>query len=332
MVPQKSLAGLALGGAGGHDEADWSGPGGLVLDTVPLSRLQFKDLTWVSRTGYAVVYEGEVDFDTNWRPRLAHLRRPGVKPVTDLQLTRQGQQDAWDVTARLGGGSAKGEVVLKTLADKRLQLNGKLQLRDVEVAAASQAFNRRAVLAGKASGETVLRAQGSQVGELARSLHTQTVFNMGASTLLRFDVARAVRSLGRDYSGQTALDSVTGQLDTQNTADGVVIGFSRIKARSGLLSASGQARLLNRHIEAEFAVDLVSGVVGVPLKLSGPLDKVRVSVPAGAVAGAAVGTVVMPGVGTAIGARLGAALGSIFGNAPSAPPSDKTKDSPAEIR
>ena len=64
------------------------------------------------------------------------------------------------------------------------------------------------------------------------------------------------------------------------------------------------------------AVDLVSGLVGVPLTISGPVSAVKVSVPAGAIAGAAVGTAVLPGIGTAIGARIGATLGNIFGAKP----------------
>jgi hypothetical protein len=67
-----------------------------------------------------------------------------------------------------------------------------------------------------------------------------------------------------------------------------------------------------RQIEAEFSVDLVEGVVGLPLQVNGPLENVKVTVPRGVVAGAALGTAVLPGVGTAIGARVGAALGKIF--------------------
>ena len=181
------------------------------------------------------------------------------------------------------------------------------------MASALQAFNRRPVIGGQASGTTTLLADGLNAIDLAGSLHTQTVFTMGPSTLLRFDLDKAVRSLGKAHDGQTRLDSVTGQLDTQNTPDGIMIDFTRIKATSGALSVSGKARLFNRHIDAEMAVDLVDGIVGVPLKINGPLDRVTVSAPAGAVAGAVVGTAVLPGVGTAIGARLGAAIGNLFG-------------------
>jgi AsmA-like C-terminal region len=321
VVPQKSMRGL-----GGSAKAARSGKAigadvrpegaGWTLDELPLSRFVFRDVSWISRSGVAVVYDGQADFDTGWRPRTAQLRRPGAKAATDLSLSRQGQQDRWDVLLNAGGGTGHGELQVQTLPNGRLHLAGKLQPKGIEVASALQAFNRRPVISGQASGTTTLSADGLNAVELMQSLHTQTVFTMGPSTLLRFDLDKAVRSLGKAHDGQTRLDSVTGQLDTQNTAEGMVIDFTRIKATSGALSASGKARLMNRQIDAEVAVDLVDGVVGLPLKISGPLDKVTVSAPPGAVAGAVVGTAVLPGVGTAIGARLGAAVSRMFGSAP----------------
>ena len=295
-------------------------PGRLQVDELPLDALVFRDVTWISRHGTRVVFAGEAEFDAGWRPRKASLRRPDVQPATDLTLTRQGDQDRWDTRINVGGGTANGELQLQARANGQLHLAGKLQPRGIEAASALAAFNRRSVIAGKVSGETTLSATGAGLGELVRSLHTTTPFTMGRATLLRFDVEKTIRSAGKDHAGKTALDSVTGQLDTQNTADGMVLDFSRGKAVSGALSASGKARIANRQIEAELSVDLVEGLIGVPLRLSGPLAHVNVSVPPGAIAGAAVGTAVLPGAGTAIGARIGAALGKIFGPAPSAPP------------
>lgn len=306
VLPQLSLRALDKGPAVARGNPD----------ATVLARLVFRDVTWISRRGMAVVFDGEVDFDPAWRPRQAQLRRPGVQPATDLRLTRQGQEDRWTTQIRVGGGTADGEVQIKTRDKGRLRLEGRLQPQGVEVASAMAAFNRKAVISGQASGDTSLLADGDTVGELAQSLHTKTVFSMRGATLLRFDLDKAVRSLGRDYAGQTPLDTVTGQMDTQNTPQGMVVTYTGVKATSGALTASGQARIANRQIESEFAVDLVDGVVGVPLKVSGPFDKVQVSVPAGAVAGAAVGTVVLPGIGTAIGARLGATLGKIFSPEP----------------
>lgn len=321
VVPQQSLR--ALDGAArsvrSGEAIDIGAPPGNVdwtLDDLPVSRFVFRDVSWVSRTGVAAQYDGQADFDTGWRPRMAQLRRPGAKVATDLSLSRQGQQDRWAVLLNTGGGTGHGELQVQTLSNGRLRLSGKLQPKGIEVASAAQAFNRRPLIAGQASGTTTLSADGLNAIELAQSLHTQTTFTMGPSTVLRFDLDKAVRSLGKAHDGQTRLDSVTGRLDTQNTAGGMVINLTRIKATSGALTASGNARLLNRQIDAEVAVDLVDGLVGVPLTITGPLDKVTVSAPAGTVAGAVVGTAVLPGVGTAIGARLGAAVNRMFGPAP----------------
>jgi uncharacterized protein involved in outer membrane biogenesis len=311
VVPQLSLHGLGSG----REKEETAG------EELPLARFVFRDLTWISRRGIAVVYDGEVDFDPGWRPRKAQLRRPGFKPATDLTLTRQGQEDRWAARIHVGGGTADGELRLDFRANGRMHLEGTLQPRDVEVESMMAAFNRRSVIAGKASGETTLSANGDTAGELARSLHTRTPFTIGKSTLLRFDLDKAVRTAGKEHAGQTPLDSVTGQLDTQNTAQGMVVTYTDLKATSGSLSASGQARIANRRIEAEFAVDLVDGIVGVPLTVSGPLDNVSFSVPKGAIAGAVVGTAVLPGVGTAIGARVGATLGKIFSPGPASPAS-----------
>lgn len=323
-IPQKSLRGLGKGASADNSAgtSSWS------LEELPLARLAFKNVTWISRTGVPAVFDGEVDFDPAWRPRTAQLRRPGARAATNLALTRIGQDDRWTTQINVGGGTANGEVQLASQPNGRMHLSGKLQVRKVEVASALQAFNRRSVLSGQAVGETTLSAHGDTVAELAQSLHTQTPFSMGKSTLLRFDLDKAIRTLGKEHAGQTDVDTVSGELDTQNTADGMVISFKGIKAKSGSLSASGDAKLLNRVIDAEFAVDLVDGVVGVPLKVTGPLNKVNVSVPPGALAGAAVGTVVLPVIGTAIGARIGAAIGRIFGSSPSTPPPAGGKKAP----
>ena len=312
VVPQLSLRAL-----GRQDQtAGADKPGKFSVDEIPLARFEFRDVTWISRRGNRIVYDGDMDFDAGWRPRTAQLRRPDVKPATDLTLTRQGQDDRWELRANVGGGSANGQVQLQPDAQGAMRLTGKLQPRGIEVDSALQAFNRRSIVAGKPSGETTLSASGATAGELAQSLHTATSFTLGRSTLLRFDLDKAIRTVGKDHAGKTPLDTITGQLDTQNTPDGMVVDFSRIKATSGALSASGKARVANSRIDAEFAVDLVDGLVGVPLKVSGPLAQVQVSVPASAVAGAVIGTTVLPGIGTAIGARIGSAIGRIFGSKP----------------
>ena len=313
VVPQISLRGLgstAQGGKGaGAQAGDWT------VDEIPLARFVFTNVTWITRRGIPVIYDGEADFDANWRPRTASLRRPGFSPKTELLLNRLGQEDRWTLRISLGGGTANGEARLQTLENGRLKVSGKLKPREVEVASALEAFNRRPAISGKLNGDTTLSAEGDTIMALAQSLNTKTPFVMGPGKLLRFDLDKAIRTVGREHAGETPLDSVTGLLETQNTPDGMVSYFRDIRAKSGSLSATGDARLFNRQVSAEFAVDLVDGIVGVPLKVTGPTSDVKVSVPGGAIAGAVVGTAVLPGIGTAIGARIGATLGKLFGPA-----------------
>ena len=100
VLPQLSLH--ALGAKPGTGQ----GPYRLGVDDVPLGRLVFRDVSWITRYGVAIVFAGEVDFDAGWRPSQAQLRRPDFAPVTELSLSRQTREDRWAVRIQLGGGSA----------------------------------------------------------------------------------------------------------------------------------------------------------------------------------------------------------------------------------
>jgi hypothetical protein len=292
-----------------------------IATTTPLDQLVWQRVTWVSRNGIPVVLAGNATFDPGWRPRTATVQLPDAKVMADATLTRQGSEDRWALASRAGGGTATGDILLKTSATA-WSLGGTLALQAIGVEDALQALNRRSIVSGLASGSTVLSANSSFAdgpGQLAKSLRSDTRFTMGKSTLLRFDLDKAIRTAGSDTKGQTPLDTITGSVATRNTEEGMVIDFRDVKATSGVLSAVGQAQLANRQVDAEVTVDLVDGVVGVPLRINGPVSAVKVTVPPSALAGAAVGTAVLPGVGTALGARLGAAIGRLFGSEPSAP-------------
>ena len=313
VVHQRALG--ALGTAGKKDPATATAATDSASDATPLDQLVWERVTWVSRHGIPVVLSGEAMFDPAWRPRSATLHLPDAKVPADLTLARQGTDDRWALQGHLGGGSANGEVLLQTSATA-WSLGGTVALQGIGAADALQALNRRSVVSGLANGSTVLSARSTFAegpAQLVKSLRTDTRFTMGRSVLLRFDMDKAIRSAGSDTKGQTPLDSITGTMSTQNSANGMVIDFSNVKAQSGALTATGRGRLVNRQVDAEVSVDLIGGLVGVPLRVTGPVDAVKVSVAPGALAGAAVGTAVLPGVGTALGLRLGAALGKLFG-------------------
>jgi uncharacterized protein involved in outer membrane biogenesis len=306
-LPQLSLRGLRVRPAA-EAQAD--------TGTLQVARLDFRDVVWITRHGLPLEFSGNAQFGPDWELRQADVVRPGVQPAVHLALTPLGSQH-WKVAIEAGGGSANGEMELRTAADGSLALTGKLAPRGIDVAAALAGFKRHSALRGKASGETTLSAKGASIGELARSLHTRTLFTMAAPTLLHIDVDKAIRSFGQERAGQTALLSLTGQMDTQNGPDGMVVRYTALDARGQTFSATGQGSIANRRIDGELTVQLAGGLVGVPLKVTGPLKHPQVSVPAsavaGATAGAVIGTAVLPGIGTAIGASVGAAVGKLFG-------------------
>lgn len=292
-------------------------PAPWTLAPVPVEQVRWRDVVWVDRRGIALAYDGEVSFDAQWRPRQARLERAGLTTPVRLRLDRESGQDRWRTRIDAGGGTWNGVTRLETLPGGKLRLSAELEPRQIDIESLVQAFDRRTSLAGKVSGQTTLTAEADtaqELGALMRSLHTRTTFTVQPATLTKLDVAKAVTTAGISRGGRTPLDQLTGTLDTQGTEDGVVMQYTNLKARSGVLTASGNLKMFNRKLDGEIAVDLVDGVVGVPLKIGGTMSDPELSLTGAALTGAAIGSAVLPGVGTAIGARVGQQLEKMFGS------------------
>ena len=303
-VPRNSLHGL-------HVEPGTAGQ--YVPAEVPLRQLNFRNLTWISYSGVATNFDGEIDFDPHWRPSHAELRRSGITPPFTATAVREANADRWQMQIFVGGGTAHGHLALKTAEDSTaMHLSGELAPRDIEVESALRTFNRRSPISGKGTGRTVLTATGVSFGELTRSLHTHTPFTVNHAVVLRFDLDKAISTRGKEHDGQTPLQELTGQLDTQNGPEGMRVTGTDIRARAGKFTATGQGSLYHGQIEASGNFDVVEGALGIPFSLSGSVHKPKVTVPPGFFAGAAIGTAVLPVIGTVIGARIGGALGKLF--------------------
>lgn len=283
------------------------------LAATPVERVRLRDVVWFDRRDIALAYDADVVFDPGWRPREAEVQRPGISPPAKLRIEREGHQDRWRTLVDVGGGTSNGTTELHVTDKGHLRVTGELEPKGVDVAALVQSFDRRNAVEGKLYGQTAFDTEGDNLTELIRGLHTRTRFTVKPATLTGFDLAKAISSAGVSRGGRTVLDELTGTLDTQSTDDGMVLRYTGLRARSGLLTASGSATVLNRRLDGQAAVDLVDGVVGVPLKLGGTLDNPELSLTGGALAGAAVGSAVLPGVGTAIGARIGQQVEKLFG-------------------
>ncbi|MDQ0015267.1 hypothetical protein J2W23_003666 [Variovorax boronicumulans] len=311
-------------------------PAPWTLAPIPLEQVRWRDVVWIDRRDIALAYDGEIAFDANWRPRQARVERAGATPPARLRLDREAGQDRWRTRIDVGGGTWNGVTLFETPAGGKLRLSAELEPRQVDIEGLVQAFGRRTSVAGKVNGHSTLVAEAdeaNELGALVRSLHTRTTFSVRPATLTRLDIAKAVTTAGISRGGTTQLDELTGTLDTQGTEDGIVMRYTNLKARSGVLTASGNLRLFNRKMEGDLAVDLVDGVVGVPLKIGGSVSDPEVSLTGGALAGAAVGSAVLPGVGTAIGARVGQQVEKLFGGGePEKKPAPKPRKPPASQR
>lgn len=287
---------------------------------VSVRAVAFNDLTYISYSGIPVAYEGDIHFDDDGLPHRVQIRRPGVEPPASLDATRDGKADGgadlYQLRVQAAGGSARGQARLATSAEGRMVLTGELAPRGVEVNALLEAFHRHSPISGVASGETELRAEGDTLGELFRTLHTRSVLRVERAKILRFDMDKAVKSLGEDRTGETQLDSLTGVMDTQNTEQGMKTTFTQVEAVAGNYTATGKATLYRKRVDAQGQLEIGGGIVDVPISAHGPIRKPEFSIAWGTIAGAAIGTAVLPGIGTVIGAKIG---GAVTGP-PKAPP------------
>ena len=107
----------AFRGRGGADKpedlANKHMPSGWTLASTPVEHLRLRDVGWIDRRDIALVYDGDVTFDANWRPQAAAIQRPGVQPVTQARAERIGSdEDRWRVFIDVGGGTLNGQAKL----------------------------------------------------------------------------------------------------------------------------------------------------------------------------------------------------------------------------
>jgi hypothetical protein len=211
----------------------------------------------------------------------------------------------WELELRLGGGSSKGQIAAKLppAGSTALALRGQFETRDVEVSALTAPER---TVSGRLEASTRLLANAASAAALPDALETQTRFHVKRAVLHGIDLAQAVKSVGLNRGGQTALDTLAGQVNTRGRA----IQLSNMVASSGVLSATGNVSVSPaRTLAGRVNVDMAPGVIGVPLQVGGTVDAPSVMLTRGALVGAAVGTVLAPGIGTGAGASLGDKMG-----------------------
>ncbi|MBP6006293.1 MAG: hypothetical protein KA740_01235 [Rhodoferax sp.] len=263
---------------------------------------------WLDDQGKPTRLSGQLQFSPSGELDAATLNVLGGQfEGSQVQVERSAQR--WTVLAKLAGGTITGWVSAPRAPGtaQPMVLTGELQTRGLEVGRLTQPT----VLSGVLEADTILSARASTWGDMTGQLKSQSRFTVRQAVVHGLDLEKPVRTVGLSRGGQTALDVLTGQLQTYGTD----LHFNQLVASSGALSATGQARVspnaaLSGQVQVAVGHAALGKAVGVPLELGGTLSDPQVSLTRSALLGAALGTVVMPGVGTGAGASLGDRLGT----------------------
>lgn len=299
-------------------------PGQASMDWLP-RRTVLDEVTWISAAGARTTVNAEAALGDDGLPDSVSLKLiKGNLQGLEAHLKREEPKagaagDEWALRVDVGGGKVEGKLGLKKVpaaaAREELELQGKLQTRDVEVSALTAPSKS---LTGRLEASTTLHARAATTGALVEALQSQTTFTVRDAVIHGLDLAKAVKTIGLSRGGQTALDTLAGQVNTQ----GKSAQLTNLVASSGALSATGNvaispAKVLSGRVSVNVAGDsklgsAIGGAVGVPLTVGGTLDNPEVTLSRSALLGAAIGTALLPGVGTGAGANLGDRVGEGF--------------------
>jgi hypothetical protein len=304
VLPQQGILAIAAaaqrsgGAAAGGKPAKPAASGSIPLPR----RIVLERVTWVDEKGQPLTVDAQIAFEAEPLPRSAQVQVVDGR-FKGAQARLERQAEAWQLNAEIGGGTITGPLRLLPQRGGAWRLTGELATDKVEVGALTAPSR---TLTGRLEARTTLQADFREPGELAEALRSQTRFTVRNAVLHGIDLAQAVRTLGVSRSGQTQLDTLTGQVATQ----GKVVHLTNLVANSGLLSANGNVTLAaNRTLSGKVTAALTAGpigqIAGVPLQVGGTLDAPSVT-PTG---------VALPGSGVAsdLGDKIGKGIKGLFG-------------------
>jgi hypothetical protein len=284
---------------------------------VPMPRRVLgQGLRLIGTSGQTVVLDAQAQLaEDGWPDALELSIVQGRLAGSRLQLTRQTAR-RWMLQLAVAGGTVQGQLqwLWPERAGVEHVISAQLQTKGVEVAQLTapqptrEAWARQP-LSGRLQAQTTLQARTRQLGSLLEALQTQSRFTVEQAVLHGVDLVKAVQTVGVSRGGQTALDTLAGQVTTR----GKTVELHNLVASSGVLGATGQVQISpKQELSGRVQVSL-GGAVGVPLRVDGTVEEPQVSLTAGAKIGAAIGTLLMPGVGTGAGASVGGRLGELLG-------------------
>lgn len=273
-LPQQALTAVAAA-AQKQDAGSKPKPAG-ALPALP-RKIVLDKVTWVDARGQPLTVDADIAFSGELLPDTADIKVVGGR-FTGARALLTRDDRVWQLRAEIGGGTITGPLRLQPVRGGGWQFGGELATDKVEVSAITAPSK---TLTGRLEARTTLHAEFKDPAALADAMRTQTRFTVRQAVLNGIDLAQAVRTLGMSRSGQTALDTLTGQVATQ----GRVVHLTNLVARSGSLNATGNVslsaeRALSGRVMAALTAGALGKVAGVPLQVGGTLDAPSVT-PAG---------------------------------------------------
>ncbi|MDP3609160.1 MAG: AsmA-like C-terminal region-containing protein [Methylophilus sp.] len=257
-----------------------------------------------NEAGYSIV----VNMD-DWLIPLSHPWQVNQGRV-DMALVNQ-TLDVSSMSLQMYGGTINGHAKLDW--QKNWQLNGKIEIKDLSLAAPTKMMNPNTYLGGSLLSKGKFSANAKNADQLLNQLSADFVFTVNQGVLYGLDLVKVASLLVKQSAkgGQTQFDTFTGEL----AVSGKRYHLKRMQVSSGLISAKGDVQINEQDKldgAGEVEIKRSVGLVSVPLIVAGTLDKPLVYPSKAALAGAAVGTAILgPGLGTSLGSKAGSAVSGL---------------------
>ncbi|HEU4708903.1 MAG TPA: AsmA family protein [Methylophilaceae bacterium] len=277
-------------------------------------------------------FDAQVTMRPDNRPNAALIETTDGK--LKLKLTPQGETQSINLTARdwtvpygaplhvdtlasdmvlkgntleitqLDAGLYQGKVNGTAKLDwtKDWQLNGKLKIENMSVKEPVQLMSKATRVSGRLFSDGTFSAKSSEPAKLPEHLIANFNFDVKNGVLYGMDLTKAASLLLRQgqKGGETQFDEFSGIVQ----AKGKLYNFKDLKISSGLMSASGNVKLMpDKHLDGVATVNIKNSatLAEIPLQVSGTVQDPVVMPTKAALAGAA--------AGAAVGGPLGAGLG-----------------------
>lgn len=231
------------------------------------------------------------------------------------------------INLQLFDGSVDGN--LKVVKTSPVSVHGEIVFSGLNTGQLLTAVNGNRSIDGISTGRFKYSLDPLQVEDPIASVTATGEVSIKNGVIYNADLESAARNISSEWKsgGQTEFDELRTLLNIQ----GGSIELSDLSVTSSILSASGKIKLKQmERLNGTIKVGLndPTGLISMPLLVSGTVEEPKIRPTDEALAGAAVGTALLgPGVGTAVGVKAGEILGkigSLFGSDENAE-SDKDK-------